>query len=53
MTKLETLNPIKLLHRGYSVVEKNGQGVTSVSDIKTDDIVDIVFADGKVKGKIL
>jgi len=53
LTKLETLNPIKLLHRGYSVVEKNGQSVTSVADVTTDDVVDIVFADGKAKGKIL
>lgn len=50
--KLEALNPIAVLQRGYSVAEKDGKIVTSVKDVNTDDILNITLKDGTVKTKV-
>jgi exodeoxyribonuclease VII large subunit len=51
---LETLSPLAVLTRGYSVVRRpTGNMVMSASSLNKDDIVDLVFADGEVDARIL
>lgn len=52
ITKLDTLSPLKTLTRGYSMVEVNGKVVSRSKDLKTGDMVNLLFADGKIKAKV-
>ena len=46
--KLDAMSPLKVLTRGYSMVEKeNGQLVRSVSDLSAAESVKITLADGQ------
>lgn len=53
ISKLDTLSPLKTLTRGYSIVEKDDKIIKSVKDLKTNDILDLKFTDGKVKTKVI
>ena len=46
--KLELLNPVQLLYRGFSIVEKQGRVVRRSKDVHTGDHLTLTFADGKV-----
>lgn len=50
--RLITLNPLKTLERGYSVVSKDGMGVKSISDIEIGDEIDIRVNDGNIRGVV-
>ncbi len=50
--KLEALNPLQVLDRGYAVVKKEKQMIDSVLKLQKEDQITIVFKDGEVKGKI-
>lgn len=52
-TKLESLNPISILKRGYSVVTNNDKTVTSVKDVKNGDTLAINVTDGKIISKVI
>ena len=43
---------MSVLQRGYSVAEKDGKIVSSVNDVKTDDILNITLKDGKIITKV-
>lgn len=51
--KLETLNPVSVLQRGYSIAEKNGKTINSVKELKTNDEINLTFKDGSVKTKVI
>ncbi len=51
--KLESLNPVAVLQRGYSIAEKDGKMINSVKELKTDDIVKLTLNDGTVNTKVL
>ena len=53
VSKLDALSPLKTLTRGYSLVEKDGQIIKSVNDVKPEDKIDIRFVDGVKAAKIL
>ena len=53
ISKLDALSPLKTLTRGYSIIQKNGKVIKSVSDVKKDDEVDLRLTDGIAKAKIL
>ena len=53
ISKLDALSPLKTLTRGYSIVQKDGKIVKSVSQLKKDEEVDIRLTDGKAKARIL
>ena len=53
VSKLDALSPLKTLTRGYSLVEKNGEIIKSVNDVKSEDKIDIRFVDGVKEAKIL
>lgn len=52
-TKLESLNPVSTLKRGYSVVTNNDKTVTSVKDVKNGDTLAISVTDGKIISKVI
>ncbi len=51
--KLDALSPLSVISRGYALVEKNDKPVTSVKDIRKDDVVSIKLSDGQVKASII
>lgn len=51
--KLDSLNPIKVLSRGYSITLKDTKIVSSVSDITCGDKVTIKLADGEKECEVL
>ena len=53
VSKLDALSPLKTLARGYSLVEKDGEIIKSVNDVKLEDKIDIRFVDGVKEAKIL
>jgi exodeoxyribonuclease VII large subunit len=50
--KLEALNPVSVLQRGYSVTEKDGKIITSVKEVNKDDILKLTFKDGSITTKV-
>lgn len=53
LAALDNLNPAKLLMKGYSIVSKGDETVKDVSKLQPGDEVEITFAKGKAKSKIL
>ena len=49
--KLEGLNPVKILSRGYSIAEKDGRVVNSAKTLKSGDEFTLRFSDGEIKAK--
>lgn len=50
--KLEALNPLSILSRGYATVSREGTAMTSVKQIHDNDTLDIRMADGSVRAKV-
>ena len=48
VSKLEALNPLSVLSRGYSVAQKNGNVISKISDVKIGETVTIRLIDGKI-----
>ncbi len=46
--KLESLSPLKVLTRGYSITFSDDKPISSVSEIKENDIIKTRFADGTI-----
>lgn len=51
--KLDLINPLKVLKRGYSVTYKNDKIVDTISNINKDDIVKIVLTDGLINTRVI
>ncbi|HCF33749.1 MAG TPA: exodeoxyribonuclease VII large subunit [Clostridiales bacterium] len=47
IAKLDALSPLKTLYRGYSITEKNNKVIKSKEELKTNDLIEIRFVDGK------
>jgi exodeoxyribonuclease VII large subunit len=50
--KLEQLSPIKILDRGYAIVERDGKLVKAPSDAPEGSLVDLRVARGRLKARI-
>ena len=50
---IDTLGPLKVLRRGYSVTRQNEKVIRSVDDITADDIMETRLADGYIISKPL
>ncbi|MBE7054143.1 MAG: exodeoxyribonuclease VII large subunit [Ruminococcaceae bacterium] len=48
MSKLEALNPISVIKRGFSYAQVNGKVVKSVNDVKSGDKIKITVTDGEI-----
>ncbi len=53
LSKLEVLNPLLTIKRGYSIVRKDNKVITSKNDLKKKDKVEIELTDGKVDLEVL
>ncbi len=52
LNKLEVLNPILTIGRGYSITRKDSKVVESISDLKKGDTLEIELRDGKIDTEI-
>lgn len=50
--KLQALNPLSILSRGYATVSRDGASITSVKQINDNDTLDIRMADGSVRATV-
>ena len=50
--RLEAVGPLKVLQRGYALVESAGRVVKSASELKIGDEIGITFAKGKVSAAV-
>ena len=48
-SKMDALSPLKVLSRGYSIVEKNNKIIKSVKSVNADDIITVRLSDGTLK----
>lgn len=53
IAKLDVLNPLLTIQRGYVVARTGGKVVSSAKDLKRDDELEVEFKDGKVNAKVL
>ncbi len=51
--KLELLNPLNVLARGYSIVYFNDESLKSINRVKKDDKILIKVTDGDIKAQVL
>lgn len=50
---IDLLSPEKVLQRGFSMTLKNGQPVTDANNLSKADIIESVFASGRIKSKVI
>ena len=53
INKLEVLNPLLTIKRGYSVVRKDNKVISSVKDLKKKDNLELELKDGKVNVEVM
>lgn len=46
--KLNSLSPLAVLSRGYSVVSMNDRIINSTKSVKVNDVVDVTLSDGRI-----
>jgi exodeoxyribonuclease VII large subunit len=49
---LDSLSPLKVVERGYSIARKEGKLIKASSQLKAGDAVELQFAKGKAEAKI-
>lgn len=52
LQKLDLLNPVHILRQGYGIVEKQGEAVSSIKEIKAGDLLDITLKDGRCRARV-
>ena len=52
INKLEALNPLLTLKRGYSITKSNNKAITSIKNLKKDSIINIELEDGFIDAKV-
>lgn len=53
INKLEVLNPLLTLKRGYSIAKSKGKVISSVKDVEVGDEIDIDLDDGTINTKVI
>ena len=53
ISKLEVLNPLNTLNRGYAIIKKDNKVLSSIKKIKENDVINISLKDGEVTSKII
>jgi len=48
LNKLNLLNPLNVLSKGYSVTSKDGKTIKSIKEVKVNDKIDIRLSNGKI-----
>ena len=49
LSKLEALNPISVLNRGYTMAEKDGKVLNSATSVEKGDVLSVRFSDGEAR----
>jgi exodeoxyribonuclease VII large subunit len=49
---LEGMNPLKLMDKGFAVIEKNKKVITSIRDVSINDTIDVRLKDGYVSATV-
>ncbi len=49
---LQALNPLKVLEKGYSIIEYNSKVINSFNDVKVNDQINIKLFKGKIKAEV-
>lgn len=49
---LDSLSPLKVVERGYSISRKEGQLLKSSGQLKTGDAIEVQFAQGKIEARV-
>ena len=52
LERLELLNPVQMLYRGFSVVEREGKTVSRAKNVSVGDRLNIIFADGRISAVV-
>ena len=50
--KLDGLNPLNVLNRGYAIAEKDEKSITSSKQLKNGDDFTVILSDGKINAKV-
>ncbi|NLB90336.1 MAG: exodeoxyribonuclease VII large subunit [Clostridiales bacterium] len=50
--KLKVLNPMSVLERGYSIVQKQGKGIDEASKVQPGDQIQIIMKNGEIQSKV-
>ena len=50
--KLDGLNPLNVLNRGYAIAEKDEKIITSSKQLKNSDDFTVILCDGKINAKV-
>lgn len=53
INKLEVLNPMNTLARGYAIIKSNNKVVSSIKEIKKDDIININIKNGIIDALVM
>ncbi len=53
VAKVNALNPLSVLSRGYSLAESEQGVIKSVKDVKTDEEIRIILSDGRILARVL
>lgn len=53
ISKLEVLNPLNTLNRGYAIVKKDDKVLSSIKNIKENDEITVILKDGNISSKII
>lgn len=53
MGKLDTLSPLNVVDRGFSITTKNKKVIKSVKDVKKSDVIEVKVTDGVIEAEII
>lgn len=53
ISKLEILNPLLTIKRGYSIARYKGKVINSVNDVKKGDVIAVEVKDGNIKTEVI
>ena len=51
--KLDVLNPMNTLKRGYAIIKKDEKVISDSQKVKKDDIINVALRNGKINAKVL
>lgn len=53
LNKLEAINPILTIKRGYTITKLNDKSINNIKQVKCDDVIITDLVDGHIKSKII
>lgn len=53
INKLEVLNPMNTIKRGYAIIKKDNKVISNIQKVKKDDIINIDIKNGSINAQVL